>query len=170
MNQGPNHETPQVNQRMNQGMNQRMNQRMNQGGCPIDNNLNGEEKSRFFNKRNLFILLGIFFIGLLVYFFMTSKSQPNKTDSLIPRLSQETLERQTPLYQPHLPKLSLPSSASSRISLSSKSSISARSSLSRSSKSSSSQVSSSSSGSSKTSARSGVNPNLIEKLKSISLG
>jgi hypothetical protein len=161
MNQGPN-QGP--NQRMNQGPNQRT----NQGGCPIENNLNGQEKSRFFNKRNFFIVLGLFFIGLLIYFFITSKSQPNKTDSLIPRLSQESLERQIPLYQPHL---SLPSHVSaSRSSVSSKSSISARSSLSRSSNSSGSQISSSSSGSSKTSARSGVNPNLIEKLKSISLG
>ena len=156
-----------MGQGMGQGMAQGMAQGMPQGGCPIEHNSNGQTKSSFFNRRNLFILLGLFFIGLLVYFFMKSKTQPNKDDtSLIPRLSEESLQRQ--VYQPHLPKLSLASSASKSSGSIASSASSARSSLSKSSKSSSSEVSSSSS--SKMSARSGVNTNLIEKLKSISLG
>ena len=163
-----------MNQGMNQGVNQGMNQGMNQTGCPIGNNSEGL-KSRFFNKRNLLLLLGLFFVGLLIYFFMNSKTQSNK-ELLSPKLSAESLQKQTPLlYQPHLPKLDLPSHISSSLSSksigSSRASISSRSSLSsRASGSSKASSSSSSSVSSKLSARSGVNPNLIEKLKSISLG
>ena len=165
----PNTQKHDVSQNI-QGMKQGMQQGMQQGRCPIENNLNGEEKSSFFNRRNLFILLGLFFIGILVYFFIKSKTQSNKDELLIPILSRESLQKQ--LYQPHLPKLSLPSSgtsSASSASSASKSSISSRVSSARSSKSASSQ-SSVSSLSSKLSARSAVNPNLIEKLKSISLG
>jgi len=156
------HDVSQNTQGMQQSMKQSMKQSMQQGRCPIENNLNGVEKSSLFNRRNLFILLGLFFIGILVYFFIKSKTQSNKDELLIPTLSRESLQKQ--LYQPHLPKLSLPSR--SIASSASKSSISSRVSSARSSKSSSSQ----SSLSSKLSARSAVNPNLIEKLKSISLG